>query len=119
MGVGRLDNLLYHMWTWYPHQISNVMSRTILRRDELQWQWDRDRNMSKYACLRTVIPRGFSSWSLQLKEFGQLGVHGVHAQQHVILVLGLEQEAIQAVSHVVAAHLIPEIVSVSFSELWI
>ena len=50
MGVGSLDNMLYHMWTWYSHQISNILPWTILRRDELQWQWDRDRNMSKYAC---------------------------------------------------------------------
>ena len=41
MGVGKLDNMLYHMWTWHSHQISN-MSWTILCRDELQWQWDRD-----------------------------------------------------------------------------
>ena len=57
MGVGKLDNMLYHMWTWYSHQISNILPWTILRRDELQWQWDGDRNMSKYACLINVKPR--------------------------------------------------------------
>ena len=59
----------------------------------------------------------FSSCSLQLKEFGQLGEHGLHAQLHVILVLGDEQEAIRVVSHVLVAHLILGIVRVSFSEL--
>ena len=32
-------------------------------------------------------------------------MHGVHALQHVILVLEPEQEAIQVVSHVQAVHL--------------
>ena len=60
------------------------------------------------------MKKGFSYHSLQLKEFGQFGVHGVFAQHHVILVLGLEQETIRVVSHVLEAHLILGIVSVSF-----
>ena len=71
--------------------------------------------MSTYAGLfNEYNPKSFSSCSLQLKEFGQLGVCGVDAQHHVILVLGLEREDIRVVSHVVEAHLILEIVSVSF-----
>ena len=53
---------------------------------------------------------------MQLRELGQLGEHGVHAQQHVILVLELEQGAILVVSHVLAAHLILEIVTVSYQK---
>ena len=49
-----------------------------------------------------------------MKELGLPGTHGVHAQQHVILDLGLEQEDILEVSHVLAAQLILGIVSVSF-----
>ena len=58
-----------------------------------------------------------SSCSLQLKEHGQLGAHGVLVQQHVILDLGLVTEVILVVSHVLAAHLILEIVTVSLSKL--
>ena len=61
----------------------------------------------------------YSSFSFQLKELGQLGVRGAHAQRHVILALELEQEAIPVVSHVLAVHLIPEIVTVSWSKIWI
>ena len=64
-----------------------------------------------------VIARLVLSCSLQLKESGQFGARGVHVQQHVILVLGLAQEAILVVSHVQAAHLTLEIVSVSVSEV--
>ena len=49
-----------------------------------------------------------------MREPGQLGVHGVHALQHAILVLEPEQEAIQVVSHVQAVHLKLGIVTVSF-----
>ena len=42
MGVGKLDNMLHHMWTWYSHQVSSIMSWAILWRDAMSWQWDRD-----------------------------------------------------------------------------
>ena len=42
-------------------------------------------------------------------------MHGVHAQQHVILVLEPEQEPTQVVSHVQAVPLILGTVTVGFS----
>ena len=113
--VGRLDNLLHHMWTRYSHQISNIMSRAILWRAVLQRKWDRDRNLSKYYFLIQINERMLLSYQFQLKDCGQAGVHGVHAQRHAILVWELEQEATQVASHVLEAHLKLEIVSVS---LW-
>ena len=53
-----------------------------------------------------------------MKELGLPGTHGVHAQQHVILDLGLEQEDILEVSHVLAAQVKPGIVSVSFDSYY-
>ena len=51
-----------------------------------------------------------------MRELGQLGEHGAHAQQLAILDQELEQEASLVVSHVLAAHLILEIVTVSWTK---
>ena len=69
------------------------------------------------ACQSKLIWQIFFTFlwgcSFQLREPGQLGVHGVHARQLAILAWELEQEASLVVSHVLAAHLILEIVTVS------
>ena len=51
-----------------------------------------------------------------MKELGQLGANGVHALRHVIQDLEPEQEVTLVANHVLAAHLILEIVTVSYQK---